>query len=716
MGFGGIPVYSGKRGDAIVEQPQTIGRYKILRKLGHGGMGSVYLAHDPAIDREVAIKTITFADAGDPSMQEERRQRFLQEAQAAGRLQHPNIISVHDVGTFGDDDLFIVMEYLPGSTLEAFTEKHELLPVPRVISLIADACLALDYAHRHKIVHRDIKPSNLMLVDGERVKITDFGIAKDHRANITQCGTLLGTPNYMSPEQATGGDIDGRSDLFSLGVVLYELLTGERPFKGDSVTAVLYQLVHQKPTPPRIVNRKLPKQFDDLLRMALHKAPDARFQVGREMAAALRNHPRFEASPAQTMMIPPEDPRSGEPDLVREPDPPPQHTVMMRDAQLPQDETPAPRRHSKPPSKSPPTPPPPTGRPPGQRTSIIALLGLAVALGALIVPQYRTAWLHTVLPKVKGLIDPRPLTAHTQLDGGFVEPAIPAPQPVELELVADRPDARFYVDGEPLAAGVLLWRPTLAGQLLSASDGCFRGEVELAIPGADPAPLEVKLTEPVVRSIELRSDPEGASVLLDGKKLEGRTPLSMMLSVCGDHEVTLALSGHQARTLSLPSGGNWDEMTGAPLRLEALPDGRLVFDAAYPVTILRKGKAVGRSGEMLSLAPGKHELTFESKEHHVSVTKTFQVKPDAERNLQAPVPPLGTVRVLAYPGNAVIRVDGVGAEPPPAVLQLGAGEHRIECKWNTGTGKTVHKTVLVREGQTHSVHFRDDEETTDDPS
>jgi hypothetical protein len=179
--------------------------------------------------------------------------------------------------------------------------------------------------------------------------------------------------------------------------------------------------------------------------------------------------------------------------------------------------------------------------------------------------------------------------------------------------------------------------------------------------------------------------------------------------------VTLSLAGYRARTLSLPSGGNWDEMTGAPLRLETLPNGRLVFEAAYPLTISRKGKRLGDSGEMLSLSPGKHKLTFENKQHRVSVTESFQVKSGSERSLDAPVPQLGTVRVLAYPGNAVIRVDGVDAEPPPAVLQLGAGEHRVECRWNIGEGKTVHKTVLVREGQTHSVHFRD-EDDTDDPS
>ena len=307
MWIGNYPAYSGKdTHEAMVEQPESIGRYKVLRQLGRGGMGTVYLAHDPAIDRQVAIKTVSLDN--DSNALIDQRQRFFLEAQAAGRLQHPNIIAVHDIGTFNDGDMFIVMEYLSGSTLDTFAQKPNLLPTERIIALLSEACLALDFAHLQKIVHRDIKPSNMMLVNG-RVKITDFGIAKDYRSQVTQCGVLLGTPNYMSPEQAMGGEIDGRSDLFSMGVVLYELLTGQRPFQGESITAVLYQLVHEKPRPPHFLNNTLPERFDAMLRMALHKHPGSRFQTGLEMAAALRSLSRFEASPAQTLAIRQEDVR-----------------------------------------------------------------------------------------------------------------------------------------------------------------------------------------------------------------------------------------------------------------------------------------------------------------------------------------------------------------------------------------------------------------------
>jgi hypothetical protein len=295
------------------------------------------------------------------------------------------------------------------------------------------------------------------------------------------------------------------------------------------------------------------------------------------------------------------------------------------------------------------------------------------------------------------------------------EPAFTALAPTEIQLVADRIGARFYVDGAPLAKHTLTWRPALAGQILSASDGCYRGEIELAMPQGE-LPLEISLTEPVVRRVEVRTEPEGASVLLDGRKLENRTPASALLSVCDDHDLTLSLDGYHSRQLSLPAEGNWDEIIGTALRMDTLPKGRLFFDANYPLTIYdSRGNRLGKSAELLSLPPGKHELKFENRQHRVSVSKTYTVKPDGERKLSAPVPGLGTVKVLAYPGNAMIRVDGVDADAPPTVLQLGAGEHRIECLWKVGDGKTAQKTVLVREGQTHKIHFRD-EDDLDDPS
>ena len=207
-------------------RPERIGRYQIVRELGRGAMGVVYLAHDPAIDRDVAIKTVAIGRGLPPAEQEEARRRFQREARAAGQLIHPGIVLVFDVGKHDADNLFIAMEHIQGTTLEVFTRAPDLLPVERAIDLMAQGCDALDFAHDRKIVHRDIKPANLMVVDGERLKITDFGLAKDPGSDLTHSGTLVGTPNYMSPEQITGSSLDGRSDLFSLGVVLYELLTG----------------------------------------------------------------------------------------------------------------------------------------------------------------------------------------------------------------------------------------------------------------------------------------------------------------------------------------------------------------------------------------------------------------------------------------------------------------------------------------------------------
>src|SRR5262245_41662990 len=183
--------------------PRTIGRYEILKEIGRGAMGLVYLAHDPRIDRHVAIKTIHAPKALPDEEAEEIRQRFAREAQAAGRLQHPGIVTIFDVDE-ADGTYFIAMEYIEGDTLEPHTTKNNLLPASTALDLVIQACEALDYAHKHDIIHRDIKPANLMLVDGSRLKITDFGLAKNPQASITHDGILIGTPNYMSPEQVMG--------------------------------------------------------------------------------------------------------------------------------------------------------------------------------------------------------------------------------------------------------------------------------------------------------------------------------------------------------------------------------------------------------------------------------------------------------------------------------------------------------------------------------
>ncbi|MGC8808684.1 MAG: CHASE2 domain-containing serine/threonine-protein kinase [bacterium] len=267
--------------------PKKIGRYEILSELGKGAMGVVYKGRDPIIGRLVAIKTIRFDRLYEAQEIEGLKERFFNEAQAAGKLIHPHIVTIFDVGE--DRGLsFMAMEFVEGEPLSKFTSKERLLPLEKVINLIIESAEALDFAHRHGIVHRDIKPANIMLTPSGKAKVMDFGIAKLPTSTLTQTGSILGTPAYMSPEQISGRELDGRSDLFSLGCVFYELMTGARPFKGENLSALSYQITQGTPLLPSALNPRIPSILDVFMLKALAKSPQQRFQNGQEMATSLR--------------------------------------------------------------------------------------------------------------------------------------------------------------------------------------------------------------------------------------------------------------------------------------------------------------------------------------------------------------------------------------------------------------------------------------------
>ena len=265
---------------------ERIGRYEIVRTLGRGAMGVVYLARDPIIDREVALKTLR-VDL-DTDLAEEFRERFMREARAAGRLSHPGIVTIHDVGEDPSSGLvFIAMEFARGRDLkEVLHSGHRFRPA-EAARIVAEVATALDYAHSMGVVHRDVKPANIILTEGGRIRIMDFGVARLESSNLTTEGQFIGTPNYMSPEQVTGRPVDGRSDLFSLGVVLFELLVGARPFPGESIHEVTLKVV-QAPTPiPSVVAPGVPAGFNPIILKCLEKEPDKRFQRGAELARIL---------------------------------------------------------------------------------------------------------------------------------------------------------------------------------------------------------------------------------------------------------------------------------------------------------------------------------------------------------------------------------------------------------------------------------------------
>jgi eukaryotic-like serine/threonine-protein kinase len=267
--------------------PATLGRYKVLKEIGRGAMGIVYLGKDPTIQRFVAIKTMRLDQITDADKLEEVRGRFFREAESTGRLSHPNIVTIYDAGE--EQDLgYIAMEVLEGTTLKEWSRPPRLMPLSRLMATLATVADALDYAHQQGIVHRDIKPANIMLTNDQVVKVMDFGIAKMASSSKTQTDIVLGTPTYMSPEQIAGKKVDGRSDIFSLGVVLFELLTGRPPFTADHVSALLFAIAHTAHTPVTTLRSDLPPRMQDLLDQTLHKDPVQRYPRARELARDLR--------------------------------------------------------------------------------------------------------------------------------------------------------------------------------------------------------------------------------------------------------------------------------------------------------------------------------------------------------------------------------------------------------------------------------------------
>ena len=264
-----------------------IGRYKIVRELGRGAMGVVYHAIDPNIGRPVAIKTIHFGGNRKPEEIERMRERLFREARSAGMLSHPGIVTIYDVEQQGDL-AYIAMEYVDGPTLDQVLSEPEPLEGNRLFSILGQTAVALDYAHSKGIVHRDIKPANIMISEDGTSKIADFGIAKIAAAeNLTMTGSIVGTPHYMSPEQVQGQPVDGRSDQFSLAVIAYEMLTGEKPYTGEHLTTVVYKIVAEEPVLPHRLNPSLSTAIENVLRKALSKKPDARYRNCQEFIDAL---------------------------------------------------------------------------------------------------------------------------------------------------------------------------------------------------------------------------------------------------------------------------------------------------------------------------------------------------------------------------------------------------------------------------------------------
>ena len=271
---------------ADTETRPTFGRYEIVKELGQGAMGTVYLGRDPKINRQVAIKTLSYASVPEEELAEVKS-RFFREAEAAGNLSHPHIVTVYDIGE-EHDIAYMAMELLEGTELTAFCQPGRLLPVPEVLDIMAEVADALNYAHGQGVVHRDIKPANIMRLKNGTVKVTDFGIARVMDSSRTRTGIVMGTPSYMSPEQVGGKKVDGRSDLFSLGIVCYEMLTGVKPFDGESLTTLMYAIAKSPFKPLVEIVPDLPPCCVSIVNKLLNKSVSRRYASAKQVLEALR--------------------------------------------------------------------------------------------------------------------------------------------------------------------------------------------------------------------------------------------------------------------------------------------------------------------------------------------------------------------------------------------------------------------------------------------
>jgi serine/threonine-protein kinase len=312
--------------NSAIPEPTHIGKFKIVNVLGAGAMGKVYKAHDPELDRFVAIKTIRLEGlAASAASLDDLIARFKREARVAASLKHPNIVTIHEIGSMPGNS-YLVLEFIDGKGLDSVIKGSGKMAVERAAALGIQVADALDFAWRQqKLVHRDIKPANIMIEPGDRVKVTDFGIAKlmtgDTVDHLTATGSLLGTPSYMSPEQARGNELDGRSDLFSLGCILYEMVAGQRAFRGDSITALLFKIVTEEPPSLRELDPTVTDAMLQVIAKALKKDPKERYQSGRELADDLHAItqpgfvPTLRSRDAPTVLLPPDAPPGDVPTL-----------------------------------------------------------------------------------------------------------------------------------------------------------------------------------------------------------------------------------------------------------------------------------------------------------------------------------------------------------------------------------------------------------------
>ena len=584
---------------------ETIGRYRIIGELGRGAMGVVYHATDPAIGRSVAIKTIRIRDIHDEQQRARLRDRLFREARSAGVLSHPNIVTIYDMDEV-DGLAYIAMAYVNGPTLEKILASEAPLSGANMLRILRQAASGLDYAHGRGIVHRDIKPANIMTDEDGAVKITDFGIAKiTDVGKMTETSTVVGTPNYMSPEQVQGLEIDGRSDQLSLAVIAYEILTGERPFQGEHLSTIVYRIVAEEPADAQRINSTLTPQIDQVLRRGLSKKPEDRYPncsnfVGAlEMACAESRGWKTLTAGASGVL-----PTAS----VRRPDLP-EATASLSDTNFP--------AHS------------PGAR---HRPSILVplLLSLMVVLGVAAV----IVWQAGLMPQVLSFVQdqsvrplqtqpPAPQAGNGQDQNGSAQQTEPkpAPQPAPVSEPAAAPSTPGN-DSPPADSAQTAPQSGVEPAVDKPSPLAPPAKVE---PQTEPAPAPAKpVKAPLAREIReaprgaalrlqdvwVSTNPPGAKAALDDDLAQAcRTPC-MVHALTGIHHLTISQAGYENEYREIRVGDTAQDVPPITLRK---PGGTLMLTTnPAGATVRVNGQLIQQvTPAQINLAPGNYSVTVE---------------------------------------------------------------------------------------------------------
>ncbi len=617
-------------------------------------MGVVYQGFDPIIGRTVAIKTM-LPEGLSPQEFQEYKARFQREAMAAGILAHPNIITVYD---FGEDNgvLYLAMEYLEGKSLEKIVQEQTILPIETILPIYDQVCSALDNAHRNKIVHRDVKPANIMILQNGLVKVTDFGIAKMMSMGMTQAGQILGTPNYMSPEQVKGRQIDGRSDIFSLGVILYELVTGEKPFGGQNITTVIYKIINENPIPPRELDASIHAGLSHVINKALAKNVDERYQTCQELAEDLRNYKNLGgAAVGQGTVLMNASPGPagaagtvlrGQPPYV----PPPAPTAV--------DETPIGS------SLDIPVVPPPGPAPQPQ-----AIPQIAWVVGALVLVAIMAGASYFFLrPRSQ------PVTSAVPAQVATVTPA-QNPQP-------------------PAASGA----PATAAAAPKPSEAAPK-----AGPVSNPEPRP-HTAGAKVGQLMVSANVNGARISVDGRSdPDWVTPHTIPDLPSGAHNIVVSMNGYDDFRQSVTIEGGQTGSVVASLSSPSAEFGVVTVPAG--VEVLIDGKSYGLSPVRATLPPGNHTYTIKQPgappfENTVTLKSSDIITRKVTLSAAAKT---GIAEVRSIPTGASVLADGapVGGQTPTS-FRLSVGTHTLVI--SLSGYRPIQRQITVSENETAPVN------------